>query len=216
MGSGIDENRVGALEECRKYTQMAEIDVQLSMDLDVFVRHDLNVGDVLVEDMQTEHLQNALGLPLLSEVLAGTGIDLNVEVKYEAQKISREVWCECVVSTVEKGRRGRYVVYSSFDRGVCEILKRRGLETLFLVEELVEESVVYAEKMQYMGIVTDASSIWMQTDLIENMQEKNMCLLTYGKDNTDPGKAKKQISMGVHGIITDAVPEIARCLEQMP
>ncbi|KAI5190677.1 glycerophosphodiester phosphodiesterase [Nematocida minor] len=212
VGAGMErqENTIFSINKCGVFGKMAEIDVQLSRDLDVFVFHDLAIDGVYLDQISTSELLDRK-IDTLYDLLMNTEIDLNIEIKYEIQSISVDIWCDKVVETVKKAqKKGRKIVYSSFNRDVCQTMQRKGEEVLFLVEILTEESVSYAVDVGYMGIVTEVDEVLNNPGIVETVKRHMLYLVTYGKNNSDISVVDKQIAMGVNSIITDEIEELLR------
>lgn len=210
MGTGKhrQENTVSAINKCGLFGRMAEIDVQLSMDKDVFVVHDLEMEGVPVEMISTNKLLGRV--EMLSHALDSTDIDLNIEVKYEKYSIPVEVWCKAILDVVRRHKKpNRKIVYSSFSREVCEELKKTEETVLFLTEELTEESVEYSITNGYAGIVTKADEALKNAHIIDMIRQNSLHLATYGKTNNYIDKIDKQIEIGVHSIITDEIEDLS-------
>ncbi|EHY66697.1 hypothetical protein NERG_00337 [Nematocida ausubeli] len=209
MGNGhvLGENTVAAILACGKFLKMAEIDVQLSRDEVVFVHHDLSLNGMQIDRIHSSELLQQ-GVLLFSELLRSTEIGLNVEVKFEQQNISAEIWCKAVLDVVAEHGKGREIVYSSFSQEVCTELRKHTQSVLFLVEKLTEESVKYAETQRLPGIVTEVEEVLNNLHIVKMIREKGLSLITYGKGNSEFVKIEEQLRLGVCGIIADSVESV--------
>lgn len=210
-GSEKQENTADAINRCKAVGSMAEIDAQLSADKDVFVMHDLKIEDKLVENISTAELLDKK-IELLSDILDRTEIDLNIEVKYDRQATPVDIWCMAILDVVKKHTKpNRRVIFSSFDRGVCEEIHRREETVLFLTEEISEEAIQYAIDRRYAGIVTNGEEVFREKDLISKIiNTKDLHLITYGIINSEADKVHRQIDLGVYSIITDEIEYLSR------
>lgn len=208
-GKSREENTIQSINACGIVGHMAEIDVQLSKDGEVFVTHDLEIDGVPVDEISSERLHK-MNIPLLSEVLKKTKISLNIEIKYEIQSISMDTWCQKIVDVVSKSEPGRYIVYSSFNKGICERMQGHSKDTLFLTEFLTEESISTTLSGQYMGIVTNADEVLNKPELARKIKENNLFLATYGVSNSLLENIEKQREIGVDSIITDEIQQLSQ------
>ncbi|EIJ89470.1 hypothetical protein NEPAR06_2509 [Nematocida parisii] len=217
-GMGINhaqgENTIGSINTCGTFMSMAEIDVQLSKDMKVFVYHDLVLNGISIDCIHSDILIS-LGIPLLSDVLLSTTVDLNIEIKYEEQSIPVDVWCKYITQCVKSNSRDRFIIYSSFNKKICEEIKKTQ-DILYLVEELTEHSVQYVISNDYTGIVTEADEVLNNTVLLSKIKQTNLLVITYGKGNSDYNKIDKQIEMGVNGIITDIIEDVYKKYIKIP
>jgi len=210
-GAGKDrnENTITSVKICEEIDAMAEIDVQLTKDRDVVVFHDLEIEGVKIEDISTKELQE-MGVVLLKDLLSETRLDLNIEIKYEQQKISVVEWCEKIVEVVEESRGSRDIVYSSFCREICEEIIRRKYHALFLTEILNEEVIEYASISKCLGVVTVSSEVLAKPSLVSAIKGKFMYILTYGEENKKIETVTIQRMYGVDGFITDEVQILSK------
>ncbi|KAI5167226.1 hypothetical protein NEIRO03_1743 [Nematocida sp. AWRm78] len=206
-GMGINhvhgENTIQSINTCSTFMNMAEIDVQLSKDMKVFVYHDLTINGINIDCIQSDILIS-LGIPLLSDILNNTTVNLNIEIKYEKQSIPVDIWCKYITECVISNTTDRFIIYSSFNKHICEEIKKTQ-DILYLVEELTEDSVEYVISNNYTGIVTEVDEVINNTLLLSKIKQNNLLVITYGKGNSDYDKIDKQIEIGVNGIITDII-----------
>ncbi|KAI5180536.1 glycerophosphodiester phosphodiesterase [Nematocida sp. AWRm80] len=205
MGEHKNENKISAINKCKTFGTMVEIDVQLTKDMVAVVVHDTSINGTRVEDLTLDQAQ-ALGIETLEQVLIETEIDLNIEIKYENQRVSEDQWCTeilNVVNTTVKPNRG--IVYSSFHPEICKVLKKTTKSVLYLTETLTAEIIDHVHEQKYLGIVTEAQEILSKPDLLWSIKQKYMYVITYGINNTCLKSVSKQRMLGVDSIITDDI-----------
>lgn len=211
MGSGKEknENTARSLNSCFKFSPMAEIDVQLSLDEEVFVFHDLEIEGLPVEKIHSNDLLNNR-IEKFSVLLDSTEIGLNVEVKYNEQTIPVERWCDRILQIVKTHSRNRRIVYSSFNREVCEYINSQLEPVLFLTEVLNKEGIDYSARNKYKGIVTEAEEVLNKPEEVEEAKRKGLYLVTYGRNNSKVEEVNRQIEIGVDSIITDEIERVSK------
>jgi hypothetical protein len=60
------------------------------------------------------------------------------------------------------------------------------------------------------GVVSDVKAILHKPSDATNVRDSGLLLATYGQGNDDAASSSTQIELGVFGIITDAVPDVAK------
>lgn len=219
LGKGKDkkENRIEGIKKCMQFCSMAEIDVQVTKDRKVVIYHDQQIDERNIDEVMYKEIENRVDL--LSDLLQQTEIGLNIEIKYENQKnFSVSEWCSEILSVVSNSNSNsklnspteRKIIYSSFNRSICEELQEKNNSVLLLLEELTEESVKYAIKRKYIGIVTEAAQIECNLDLVRMIKRSLAYLLTYGDKNSSLTEISMQKGIGVDGFISDEVELLSK------
>jgi glycerophosphoryl diester phosphodiesterase len=199
----------------------------VEMDIHV-VSGDKGLQCVVVHDF----IKNVGECTLLSleEVLRGVPAELtyNLEIKYPSEDeqvlhkleepLDVKIYCDTVMREVETYGGTRKIFYSSFHRKACLELKRSGMKVYLLTEESkdgmlarFEEDVAFALAHSLAGIVVE-STILLKHPEISLALCGDLEVYTYGRRNKRLWHIRKQIDLGLAGIITDAIGSLVYLL----
>lgn len=168
-------------------------------------------------------------IPRLDELFRYLPIDLgfDVEIKYcENEDIqyhfgytSRDEFTDIILKDVFKYCGERKIFFSSFDPMICLLLKKKQSKFPVLFLNVghhdekskdprrfsLENAFMFCQEAHLDGIVVDSKYIYDQQSLIDKIFEYGLHLLTYGEDNNNIEKVKKQLEMGIESICTDSL-----------
>ena len=166
-------------------------------------------------------------IPTLAQILGNTPKELgfNIELKYdeenscETRRLVAELRAILAVCFEYPNRR---VVFSSFDPDAALLM--RAIQGCYPVMILTDgeadhvdprrRSVAAAMEVALQGglcgVVSDVKAIMANPSDALDVRDSGLLLATYGEGNDDATSSSTQVELGVFGIITDRVPDIAR------
>jgi len=166
-------------------------------------------------------------IPTLAQILANTpeSLGFNVELKYDEENScnTRRLVAELrSILAVCSGHADRRIVFSSFDPDAALLM--RAIQGSYPVMILTDANADHvdprrrsvAAAMQVAlegglcGVVSDVKAIINSPADAAGVRDSGLLLATYGEGNDDDGSTGTQVELGVFGIITDAVPAVAK------
>lgn len=166
-------------------------------------------------------------IPTLSQILSNTPKELgfNVELKYDEDNVcdTRRLVAELrAILAVCSSQPARRIVFSSFDPDAALLM--RAIQGQYPVMILTDgepdhvdprrRSVAAAMELALQGglcgVVSDVKAIIERPSDAADVRDSGLLLATYGEGNDDASSSSVQVELGVFGIITDAVPDVAK------
>lgn len=175
-------------------------------------------------------------IPYLEDLFMDNAISMsfNIEIKFptrdEMEKYLLKIpvpidrYCRQIVDVVDKyASKADRLIFSSFHPEVCLWLKKHtNYEVFFLTDAGVtlsqydarmnslSEAYKFSKTSAFHGIVANAEGLLRNVDekLIAEIKENGLGLWTYGKENGSPDLVRRQLELGLEGIITDDLPAI--------
>jgi glycerophosphoryl diester phosphodiesterase len=182
-------------------------------------------------------------IPYLEDLFMDNEIpsSFNIEIKFptrdEMEKYLLKIpvpidrYCRQIIDVVDKyASKAEKLTFSSFHPEVCLWLKKHtNYEVFFLSDAGVtlsqydarmnslNEAYNFSKMSRFHGIVANAEGLLKDMDekLISEIKENGLSLWTYGKENVSPDLVRRQLELGVEGIITDDLPAIQELLKEL-
>ena len=166
-------------------------------------------------------------IPTLGQILTHTPKELgfNIELKYDEENScdTRRLVAELrAILAVCMSQPGRRIVFSSFDPDAALLM--RAIQGSYPVMILTDAEPNHADPRRrsvaaamevaleggLCGVVSDVKAIMDRPSDAVDVRDSGLLLATYGEGNDDDSKSSTQVELGVFGIITDAVPAVAK------
>lgn len=166
-------------------------------------------------------------IPTLGQILSNTpdSLGFNIELKYdeenscETRRLVAELRAILAVCFEHPNRR---IVFSSFDPDAALLM--RAIQGAYPVMILTDgepdhvdprrRSVAAAMEVALQGglcgVVSDVKAIMANPSDALDVRDNGLLLATYGEGNDDATSSSTQVELGVYGIITDRVPDVAK------
>jgi glycerophosphoryl diester phosphodiesterase len=227
------ENTLIAIEEAIKYSQMIEIDIQLSKDNVLVVFHDLSLkrttnGTGRVKDKTLKELKEldaglwfsenfrGVKIPTLEEVLKLTKdkIFLNIEIKKSSVSKKHSLIEKLALELVNKYKMQDQVIFSSFSYLALKRIKliNPEIKTALLTRaRLIDTSIIQAKKLNVISINDDKR--FFKKRIIEKSHKNNLKINVYTINKKR--EMIKFIKKGVNGIFTDYPDILSQTLNEL-
>lgn len=177
----------------------------------------------------------------LSQMFDALPIDtgFNIEVKYpmlsqceaeemDAYAVELNSFVDTILATVFDRAKARPIIFSSFNPDICLLLsfKQPCHPILFLTEAgtnahmtdvratSLQEAIKFASRWGLLGLVSAAEPLCLCPRLIKVVKESGLVCITYGVLNNDTEMVRRQVEMGIDGVIVDSVLKIGKGLRQ--
>ncbi|KAH3761873.1 glycerophosphocholine phosphodiesterase [Pelomyxa schiedti] len=160
-------------------------------------------------------------------------VGFDLEIKYPCTPqyekfiapLDRNTYVDHILTVMLESAHGRPVFISSFDPDVCLLCasKQTAFPVFFLTEggegtyedgrmNSLEAALKLCIEGNLEGIVSDAQALLKNPTFIQQAHACNVCVCSYGSDNTVPDQVRAQLASGLDGICTDSILKIGRSL----
>ncbi|ABO94212.1 predicted protein, partial [Ostreococcus lucimarinus CCE9901] len=166
-------------------------------------------------------------IPTLAQILGNTPKELgfNIELKFdeenscETRRLVAELRAILAVCMAQPSRR---IVFSSFDPDAALLMRAiQGSYPVMILTDAephhvdprrrsVAAAMEVALEGGLCGVVSNVKAIISRPSDATDVRDSGLLLATYGEGNDDVAASSTQVELGVFGIITDAVPAVAK------